>query len=117
MKQIYTALTKAEVHLAIHKAANVAGESFVFKAVADKMRMVKATEGQEAQDLALEFTSAVDKAIGSIAWSQFVSLKIGITLKELTRHPNAHVRGKAVAVLCRMRSAWAAQKSMKRKLE
>ena len=117
MKEIYTALTKEEVHLAIHKAANTAGNSLALKEVAQKMKSFDSLEETAAAKLASEYCASIIDAIGVVEWPEFVQLKIGITLKGLFQHKNKEVSSKAVRTNSAMRHAYLACKAKKRKAE
>tara|TARA_B100000780_G_C21093677_1_gene440898 strand:+ start:153 stop:1682 length:1530 start_codon:yes stop_codon:yes gene_type:complete len=117
MKEIYTALTKDEVHSAIHEAANTAGNFYVLKELAQKMKSFDSLEETAAAKLASEFCASIIDAIGVVEWPEFVQLKIGITLKGLFQHKNKEVSSKAIRTSSAMRHAFLACQAKKRKVE
>ena len=110
MKEIYTALTPSEVKLALHTAANAAGNEFALRQLSDEIpNYYKSTEVAEVK-IVRHYVQMVNGLIGKTPWKILAQCKTGIHLKALVSHPNGQLRLDAKAALVNMRSSWASHK-------
>ena len=114
MRTIYTSMSTAEVHDAIHKAANIGGTEFLFMRWAGMLENLQNV--CESHDEAIkEYLKVVSSAIGTVPWKSFIKFKVGIITKTLTSHENKAIKAQAISVLCMLRSKFAAFKAESRK--
>ena len=113
MKRIYTSLTPDEVKLALHKAANLAGEGHALKELSAAFRSVASASDFPDAAAAIVFVSRVNDLTGKVPWKVLIDCKAGIHFKKLVRHPDKNVREVAVPALGNLRSSWAAHKAQK----
>ena len=112
--KIYTALTKDEVKLAIHSAANTAGIAFALQPLAELIQTAGLSTSVDDQSRMIKFIDMVGTAVGTVPWKAFVELKVGVLLKRLVQHPDRDVRSRATTAPCSLRSAFSAYKADKR---
>ena len=112
MKQICTALSPAEVKVALHKAANAAGIAFTSQSLASALSY----SGETTKDIeaAITFVNLATSVIDNVPWKKLVELKLGVHLKKLTQHGDEKVRTAAVSSWGHLRQCWAAYKAASR---
>ena len=110
MKEIYTALTPSEVKLALHTAANAAGNEFALQQLSNEIpNYYKSNEVAQVK-IVRHYVQMVNGLIGNTPWKILAQCKTGIHLKALVSHPNGQLRLDATAALVNMRSSWASHK-------
>ena len=115
MRAIYTMLTKAEVHEAIHAAAKRGGAEVALEHFARKLGVLQGSPETVGDEELANFLKTVSLAVGIVPWSCFIKNKVGVIVKRLTSNSNDEIRRKAISVLCTMRSKFAAFKASQRK--
>ena len=96
MRTIYTTLTKAEVHQAIHTAAKRGGAEVAIEQYARELGGLQGSPETLGDDVLANFLKTVSLAVGIVPWSCFTKNKVGVIVKRLTSHNNNEIRRKAI---------------------